>query len=145
MRPETKPLISRTLIVAALSIPCLSAGADEPAPKSIIALVGDTDKFNIGQNDFCGDRSEVDSPGGKQFRIPSNKQSFFYIRTKFYAQVASYVCEGDYSFTPLPGKLYVIRYTMTDRCVLEMFETNPGVDPEPTGFKREPSRSCLFK
>jgi hypothetical protein len=136
---------TRALLTIVLSLPCWTAQAQEPAPKSIIALVGDTDKFNIGQTDFCGDRSDVASPSGKQFRIPSNKRSFFYIRSKFYAQAVTYTCEGDYSFKPSPGQLYVIRYTMTDRCVLEMFVSEPGGSPQPMEFQREQSRSCLFK
>jgi hypothetical protein len=65
-----------------LSLQCGILSAQEAGPKSIIAVVGDADKFNIGQSDFCGERSDVASPSGKQFRIPSNKTSFFYIRTK---------------------------------------------------------------
>jgi hypothetical protein len=133
------------VLAIAWSIQSWAAHAQDQAPKSIIALVGDTDKFNIGQNDFCGDRNEVVSPSGKQFRIPSNKLSFFYIRTKFRAPAASYICEGDFSFTPSPGQLYIIRYTMTDRCKLEVFQSEPGGAPIPVAVDREESRSCLFR
>lgn len=118
---------TQALLAILLSVPCCAALSQETAPKSIVAIVGDADKFNIGQEGFCGDRSNIESPSGKQFRIPSDKLSFFYIRSKFHVQVASYICEGDYSFVPAPGMLHVIRYTMNnDHCELEMYQSVPG-------------------
>jgi hypothetical protein len=132
-------------LTAVLSLQCGVLLAQEAVPRSIIAVVGDADKFNIGQSDFCGERSDVASPSGKQFRIPSNKTSFFYIRTKFYSPTATHICEGDYSFTPVAGLLYIIRYTMTDRCTLEVFQSEPGGVPKSVSVNREESRGCLFK
>ena len=139
------PAFTAALFSTILSMQPGTAGAQEPPAKSIIALVGDTDKFNIGQEGYCGERSNIDSPGGKKFRIPSNKKTFFYIRTTFHVQVGTYMCEGDYSFTPTPGQLYIIRYTRLDGCMLEVFQSKPGESPKPTGVEREQSHSCLFQ
>jgi hypothetical protein len=139
------PAITTALVSAMLAVQAGTASAQEPPAKSIIALVGDTDKFNIGQEGFCGERSNIDSPGGKKFRIPSNKKTFFYIRTAFHVQVGTYMCEGDYSFTPVPGQLYIIRYTRLNGCMLEVFQSEPGESPRPTGVEREQSHSCLFQ
>jgi hypothetical protein len=139
------PALTAALFSAVLSMQPDTAAAQEPVAKSIIALVGDTDKFNIGQEGFCGERTNIDSPGGKKFRIPSNKKSFFYIRSKFYAAAVTYTCDGDFSFIPSPGQLYIMRYTMAEHCVLEVFESEPGGPPRPVAVEREQSQSCLFK
>jgi hypothetical protein len=138
--------IALTFVALALSMQSWPASAQEDAEKSTIAIVGDADRFTIGQDDFCQERAEINSPSGKKFRIASNKSSFFYIRSKIRVHTASYTCEGDYSFMPSPGLLHIIRYTMDgNRCRLEMFESEPGGTPIPMAFKREESRSCLFK
>ena len=134
------------LITAALLIQCGTVIAQDEIPKSIIAIVGDTDRFNIGQDGFCGERTEITSPSGKKFRIPSNKQSFFYVQSRIRTQMATYVCEGDYSFVPLPGMLHVIRYTMSDdHCLLQLYQSEPGATPKLMKLTREEPRSCLFK
>lgn len=114
-------------------------------PKATVALVGDTDKFNIGQGNFCDARSDISSPAGKQFRIPAGQKTFFYIRSKFYTPSASHICEGDFSFIPAAGKLHIIRYTMGDSCTLEVYQSELGGDPHLMAVQREESQSCLFK
>ena len=137
--------IFHLLFSATLALPCGLAIAEEPAPKAVVALVGDTDKFNIGQGDFCDERSDISSPSGKQFRIPSSKKTFFYIRSKFYTPGVSHICEGDFSFIPAPGKLHIIRYTMGENCMLEVYQSEPGGEPHLMAVQREASQSCLFK
>jgi hypothetical protein len=135
-----------TLIALFLSIQCGTALAQDDPPKSIIAIVGDADRFTIGQGDFCDDRTEVSSPSGKQFRIPANKQSFFFIQSKVHSVAGAARCEGDFSFIPSPGLLHIIRFTMNgNTCRLEIFESEPGGAPIPMAYKREQSRSCLFR
>lgn len=129
-----------------LSIPCTAALAQQDAPKAVVAVVGDADRFTIGQEGFCGKRTEIDSPSGKQFRIPSNKQTFFYIQSRIHGNMITYTCEGDFSFTPEPGMLHIIRYSMADNhCKLEVFESEPGGQPMPAAVQREQSQNCLFK
>lgn len=123
-----------------------AALAQQDAPKAVVALVGDVDRFTIGQEGFCGQRSEITSPSGKQFRIPSNKQTNFYIQARIHGNTVTYTCEGDFSFTPEPGMLHIIRYSMAaDHCKLEMFKSTPGSEPVPAAVKREESQNCLFK
>jgi hypothetical protein len=125
---------------------CSAALAQDAGPRSTIAIVGDADRLTIGQDGYCGNRTEIDSPSGKQFRVPSNKPTHFYIRSKVHAQVAIYTCEGDFSFMPAPGLLHVIRYIINDdRCLLEMFQSEPGEKPRPMPVNSEERRSCLLK
>lgn len=135
----------QAILAIALSIQSNITVAQETPQKSIVAIVGDTDRFNIGQTGFCGDRTDITSPTGKQFRIPSDKKTFFFIQSKIHAQMATYTCEGEYSFTPTSGLLHLIRYTMNnDHCMLEMYQSEPGGSPTPIDFTREEKRSCLL-
>jgi hypothetical protein len=123
-----------------------AAFAQQDTPKAVVALVGDVDRFAIGQEGFCGQRNEITSPSGKQFRIPSNKKTNFYIQARIHGNMVTYTCEGDFSFTPESGMLHIIRYSMeADRCKLEMFESAPGSEPVPAGVQREEPQNCLFK
>lgn len=134
------------LLALLFAIPCIAALAQQDAPKAVVAVVGDADRFTIGQEGFCGQRTEIASPSGKQFRIPSNKPTFFYIESRIHGNMVTYTCEGDFSFTPEPGMLHIIRYSMVDNhCKLEMFESQPGNEPAPAAVQREQSQNCLFK
>ena len=118
--------------------------ADDSTPKAIVALTGDPDRFNIGQDGYCGKRTEIETPANARFRIPSNAKTFFFVRTTFKAPTGTYYCEGDFSFVPDPGKLHVIRYTLEgSQCKLEVLSTLPGSTPQPYAFEREPRQSCL--
>jgi len=135
---------------ALLALLCAMPGApvlaQQDAPKAIIAVMGDADRFNIGQDGFCGKREEIDSPSGKNFRIPANKKSFFYIQSRLHGSMMTYTCEGDFSFIPEPGMLHIIRYSMEENhCKLEMFESIPGDQPQRTAVEWEAGRNCLLK
>ena len=109
-----------------------------------MALVGDMDRFNIGQDGYCGKRTEVDQPGKARFRIPSQVETFFFVRTTFRVEHGTYYCEGDYSFTPEPAALHIVRYSFeSEQCKLELFRTLPGATPQPFPVKVEQRRSCL--
>lgn len=130
------------LLTAFLSLPSL---AQEPPQKAVIALVGDADRFTIGQEGFCGKRSEIDVHKVKQFRIPADKETFFFIQARIHGAIATYTCEGEFSFTPEAGLLHIIRYSMSgDKCQLEMFQSEPGGEPEQIPVNREKSQICLM-
>jgi hypothetical protein len=134
------------LLTAILSIPCAPALAQQDVPKAIVAVIGDADRLTIGQDGYCGERTEISSPSGKQFRIPANKESFFYIESRISMHTVKVVCKGEYSFIPEPGMLHIIRFTMlANTCKPEMFISTPGGDPRPASFQREEPRSCLFE
>lgn len=131
------------LLTALLPLPSL---AQEPPKKAVIALVGDADRFTIGQEGFCGERSEINVNKVKQFRIPSEKETFFYARARIHGAVATYTCEGEYSFTPAAGMLHILRYSMdADKCLLEVFQSEPGGTPLQIAVRREPPQICLMK
>jgi hypothetical protein len=136
----------RLLLTIIVSVCGLTALAQEETPKSIVAIVGDAERFNIGQGSFCEHRSEIVSPSGKQLRIPPGKETFFYIKSTLRAPIGTFTCEGDFSFVPAPSMLHVVRYIFSDdRCLMQVFQSEPGGTPKPMTFKREPPQSCLFK
>ncbi len=139
---------SRFLTIALLATPFLSAtnaqAQDAAPPKAIIALVGDTDQFTIGQDGFCGKRNEVSPTAGAKFKIPANQTTYFSVRSKFRTAQSVSTCEGEYSFLPQPDLLYMIRYTwLGTRCQLDLFQSTPGATPQPAPVHMEPARSCL--
>ena len=137
-------LITVALFTLSATLSSMHAQANDAVEKSVVALAGDTDRFNIGQDGFCGERTEIDHPSKAQFKIPAQIETFFYIRTTFRLQHATYVCESDFSFTPEPAALHIIPYSFEGRqCRLELFKTVPGGMPQPTTFKSEQRRSCL--
>ncbi len=131
-------------LLASMLLAATAASAQDAAPKALIAIVGDADQFNIGQNGFCGKRNEIEFPAGAKFKIPANAQTYFFVRAKFRTPSVTYKCEGEYSFMPKPALLYVIRYTVLgEQCRLEVFQSVPGETPESAPFAQEQPRSCL--
>jgi hypothetical protein len=123
----------------------ISAFAQQDAPKAVVAVVGDADRFTIGQEDFVGERTEIASPSAKAIPHSSNKQTFFYIQSRIHGNMVTYTCEGDFSLCR-SRMLHIIRYSMADNhCKLEMFESEPGGEPVPADVRREESQNCLFK
>lgn len=134
-------------IVAALALLVASGAESQGAPeRSTVAIVGDADRFNIGQDGFCGKRTEIENASSVSFQIPSDKKTWFYIRTKVWTPVGAYTCEADFSFTPAPRLMHIIRYSFGGKeCLLEMFKTVPGGTPEPAAFEREQTQLCFAK
>ncbi len=121
---------------------------DSTPPKAIVVLVGDTDQFNIGQNGFCGKRTDITPAAGARFKIPANQKTYFSVRSTFRTAQSESYCGGEYSFLPLPDLLYMIRYTgLGERCLLEVFQSTPGSAAAPASvpFDQEAPRSCLGK
>lgn len=123
---------------------CPGASAQGTSPKATVTIVGDADRFNIGQDGYCGRRTEIESPSGKVFEIPAGKPTVFYVRSKFRTEVATYTCEGDFAFMPEPRLLHIVRYTFEGNvCRLEMFRSEPSGTPAAMPFTREERRGCL--
>lgn len=134
-----------TLAASLLALAAWPSLAQEPAPRATVALVGDTDRFNIGQDGYCGKRTEIESPAGKHFRVPAGQRTYFYLRSRLRGANVTLTCEGDFSFTPQAGLLHIIRYTMVNeqQCLLEMFRGAPGETPTPMPVTPEGTRTCL--
>ena len=140
---------------AALAATLFAAGAagaqaQAPAPplpdppKAVIAVVGDAERLNIGQGDYCSPRTEIPNPSNARFRVPAGKKTFLYIKSKFTAPLATYHCSGDFSFTPEASKLHILRFTMDGgSCQIELFSGDPGATPERAPINDEPTRACL--
>lgn len=136
--------VSRLLWVAVSAAVAGAASGQDLSPKAIVAIVGDADRFNIGQEGYCGKRAEIASLSNAKFRISAGTRTYFFVRAEFKVSYGAYFCEGDYSFLPEAGMLHIIRYSMDDdRCKLEMFKSDPGSTPQPMTVVPEIARSCL--
>ena len=133
------------LLLVAFGTPFASIG-QEQAARATIAVVGDADRFNVGQDGYCGRRTEISSPSNARFRVPSGVRTFFFVKASFRVAHGTYYCEGDFSFMPENGKLHIVRYSMIDnQCKLELFRSDPGGTPMPMEVQVEESRSCLLR
>lgn len=147
VRVNTKQALTASLVFVLLQTPVGAEDAPGLTPqKAVVAVVGEVNAFNIGQEGYCGARTAVDTTTVSKFRIPANQRTFFFIRSKFHTTSVNYTCEGDFSFVPEPGLLHMIRYSFDGKqCILEVFRSAPGATPEPMAFVREELRSCLGK
>lgn len=136
-----------TLAVAATLLPYLAhAQTPIPADRAMVAIVGDAELFNVGQDGYCGERTTVNSPSKTKFLIPAGQRSWFFLSSKLHVPVATLTCSGDYSFVPVAGKLHIFRYSFVgENCLLEHFSGDPGKTPEPTDLQPEKRRSCLVQ
>ena len=92
----------RALVASPVLLLQTPAPAQDAPLKAVVAIVGEVDAFNIGQEGFCGARTDVQSPSGSKFKIPANQQTYFFVRSKFQTTSFGYTCEGDFSFVPEP-------------------------------------------
>ncbi len=129
-----------------LVLSCTQAQSQDQPQKAIVAVVGDADRFNVGQDGFCGNRTEISSPSNARFRVPAGVRTYFFVKSSFRVAHGTYYCQGDYSFLPEPGRLHIIRYSMIDnQCRLELFKSDPGGTPAPMEVVAEEAKSCLVK
>lgn len=139
------------LIHPILLLTVLLSGSGQALPqnqptKATIVIVGDADRLNVGQDGFCGDRTEINSPSKAQFRIPAGVRTHFFIKSSFQGTVSTSYCQGDFSFIPESGKLHIIRHSMINNmCKLELYKSDPGGTPVPMEVRSEESVSCLLK
>lgn len=135
----------RWLAVAGLAVApgAWAQAASEPAKLAHLVLVGQVERFNIGQAGFCGPRTEIDKPTSVAFEVPAERQTHFHIRTVIQRGSQPVVCAGDYHFVPGTGVLHIIRATpQGDSCVLEMFRSYPGGRPRRVELNTAATRDC---
>lgn len=137
--------VALSISLAAASLPALAhTQTPIPADRAMVAIVGDADLLNVGQDGYCGERTTIDNPSKTKFFIPAGQRTWFFLSSKLHMPVATLTCTGDYSFVPVAGKLHIFRYsTAGDGCLLEHFSGDPGKTPEPTDLQPEKRRSCL--
>lgn len=148
MKLSTAHRFARTFLpvvpAGCLFVACVGASAQTDVQKATVTIVGDADRFNIGQTGYCGKRTEIPNPSGLVFEVPAGKATVFYIRSKFRTESFTYTCEGDYAFLPEAKLLHIIRYTFEgDKCRLEMFRSAPSSTPVPMAFTAEARKGCL--
>lgn len=122
-----------------------SSGARDTPQKATIAVVGDADHLNVGQDGFCGKRTVIDSPSNVSFEVPAGKRTWIYIRSKFRTTAVTSTCEADFSFIPESGLLHIIRFTFpNDKCYLEVFRNPPGQIPARIPVEPSPAKACIM-
>ena len=122
-----------------------SSGALDTPQKATIAVVGDADHLNVGQDGFCGKRTIIDDPSNVSFEVPAGKRTWIYLRSKFRTTDVTSTCEADFSFTPQSGLLHIVRFTFpNDKCYLEVFRNSPGQKPERMAVEPSPAKACIL-
>lgn len=140
--PRLRYLLATALVASVHPAP--SAQTPQPVPRATVAVVGQADRFTIGQGDFCSPRTEIPRPSDVRFEIPADHLTFFFIRSSLRSQAEHLWCEGDFSFVPKAGFVHIVRYTHDQqKCRLELFAARPGDTPVPMAVTREEGRSCL--
>ena len=126
----------------------LTAAAQPPLPTEVatIEVLGTADRLNVGQNGYCGARTEIDSPRNMSFDVPAGRRTWLYIMSKAPGVFEGARCAADYSFVPDAGRTYTIRFTRGSRkCLTEFYRAEPGESPRPSPLHVEEPRSCLFQ
>jgi hypothetical protein len=136
--------VAMAMAMAMVGGPNVACAQDEPL-RSTVVIVGDADRLNIGQQGYCGQRTEIDTGARQSFSIPAGKRTHFFVRSYIKTPTASYVCEGDYAFIPEAGLLHIIRFAMVegDKCRLEIFRSLPGGVPMRMPVFVEPGQLCV--
>ncbi len=135
----------QTLAVILAALACTGARAQADPPRAIVAVVGEAERLTVGQDGFCGARTEIATPANVQFKVAPNRRTFFFIQTSFRVQAGTYTCRGDFSFVPEAGRLHIIRHTMQDTaCRVELFKAVPGADPLPAELSLEGGTPCAL-
>ena len=136
-------LFKRVLTLLALVFACQPMHA---AQKSRIVAVGDFDYLNVGQNGYCGERSDVPSTEQKNILVRGDERVWFRMKSVIHSTSFKTTCAGDYSFVPDAGKTDIIRFSLDDRaCHFELFRVIPNADPVREPLTPAEPQSCLFR
>ncbi len=136
-------VFNRLLVLMSCAFVCAALQA---APMARIVAVGDFDSVNVGQDGYCGRRTDVPSSDWKNILVRGNEQVWFQLKAVVHSTSFKTTCEGDYSFFPGAGKAYIIRFSMDAMaCRFELFRVIPNADPVREPLVRSESQSCLFK
>ncbi len=138
-----KHITLKALTATIIFFTTLSASADT---KGRLAIGGDVDFLNIGQDGYCGARTTIDRPTSKVINLAGDKRTWFRVKSTMRVPVGTYTCAGEYSFVPAVGATYIGRYSFQgDRCVFEFFRAAPGADPIREKITDEESQVCFAK
>ncbi len=120
--------------------------ASHAVEQSRLIVVGDLDAFIVGQDGYCGARTNVPSSDWKKILVRSDERVWFEAKSLVRSTSFNTSCSGDYSFVPEAGQAYIIRYWLdAKQCHFELFRVVPRADPVPQALTISESQSCLFK
>ncbi|MBS0225943.1 MAG: hypothetical protein JSS25_06360 [Proteobacteria bacterium] len=137
---------AKALLLASFLLVSDASQAIDSPKKATIAVVGDADHLNVGQDGFCGKRTTINQPSGISFDVPAGRKTWFYLRSKFRTTDVTNTCEAEFAFTPEAGLLHIIRFTFpNDKCYLEAFRAQPGQKPERINVEVAPSKACIMR
>jgi hypothetical protein len=132
----------RLLLSFLMLLPMMAHSTD----KARIAVVGDADTFNIGQDGFCGARQFVDRTSWQSIFVDGGTPVFFHVKSKAYGAIVRSECEGDNTFVPAAGSAYIVRFSHeANRCVTELFRVVSGADPVREKLTMSPAQPCIAK
>ena len=114
--------------------------------KARIAIIGDVDTVNVGQDGFCGERTSIPTKALKGVFVEGGQTVWFRIRSTILLPPHQRTCDGEYSFSPEAATAYIVRYSNDGEvCRAEVFRVVPGGDPEREPIQSEPAQICMGK
>ena len=138
-----KSLIPPASIAVLMLCTTWGVAADERAR---LAVAGDVDFLNIGQNGYCGARTTINSPTSKAISFAADRRTWFRVKSTMRVPVATYTCAGEFSFLPKSGSTYLARFSFNgDQCTLEFFRAVPGTDPVREHLIEEDPQVCFVQ
>lgn len=139
---------ARIFILLCTSLIFASAHAVDSAT---LTVIGDMDSFVIGQDGFCGDRTQVDEAGLQKIILRGDEQVWLMAKSRFYLGnlkrgPRTSVCQRERAFIPKAGTAYILRLThMPGDCQIELFRAVRDADPVREKMIIPTSQSCLLK
>ncbi len=131
------------LVIASILLAPMIVQASE---KARIAIVGDLDQVNIGQDGYCGDRTYVNRESWRNIFVDGDREVWFRMNATARLPEFELKCAGEYSFTPKVETAYILRYTFgNEKCHFELFRIVPGSDPVQEPLTAQESQICLGK
>ncbi len=125
---------------------CAGPAVQAQTSKARIAVVGDADAVSVGQRGYCGAMTNVEEKAWRGIFVDGGERTWMRLKASVRAPVATVTCEAEFSFVPLAGNAYIIRYTvLQNTCKSELFRVVPGADPVREDLTQEDRKSCLAK
>lgn len=138
VRSLRPPAIATSLVLAV----GLSQGQEAQEAPSRIVILGAPDIAMMGQDGYCGSMVDYSATGTEGMLVEGGRRTWLRLGRSHSFRIK---CAGDASFTPQPGKAYVVRFsTPPGRCLVELFRMNPGGKPIAESLREEEKRSCLL-
>lgn len=115
-------------------------------PDATLTVIGDADAVVLGQDGYCGARSDLPRESWRRIVLKGDEQVWFLAKSTARTADRRHICNAEYTFIAAAGTAYILRMTHRPRdCLSELFRVVPGGDPKRVAMVAPASQSCLFK